>query len=379
LSSSREVSSWKPLLSFVVGGAVPLGVVATYFASEGLLGSFLYSGLIRPLTGYLPTSAIPFAPMLAWWQLGQIQGAAAATYFPTDLLQMLQLERLPGQGLYPAYWLAGEILCRAVYSAVPIAYLWLAWRWLAARRGDEADGPDPQLLGFGWMSLAVVASAFPRADFFHVICVFPPVLLLLFALARDRGAMRSPPARGTAPRALAVGVAIALMAFGSLALLHRSQLSHRVQLERADVYVEPSQAWMETLVRVVSRELGPDDPFFVYGHESQLYFLTGRFFPWPFSQLYPGMVGRDGGQTIADMLATNPPRYIFQGIIDWPGLPAIPEYAPVLAEEIGRSYGHDTRFFERHGLPPGVESPPSWIAAALQPRAILLAPQRRAR
>jgi hypothetical protein len=344
-----------------------------YFAANGLLEQMLYSGFIRPLTGYLPTSGIDFGTMLAWWRLGEFQGRAAAPYLPEDYWHMLMQQQLPGRSLYSLYWLAGEIFGRVVYTSLPVSVLWLAVRWRRARRrGLSAPSPQEQkLLLFGFPALAVVATAFPRADSFHIFSVYALVWLLLFALwqPRDRpegGRPAAAPARaGT--RWVAAVVAGLLVVTGLLAHARASYLTKRLQMERADVWIDPAfDSWVEPVVRFVSREVPEGEPFFVYGHEAHFYFLTGRFFPWPFPQLYPGQAGGDGGEEIGELLRVLRPRAIVQGVLNWPGVPVVSDYAPALEASVRANFELDRNFFARE-YPEG-EAPFDWVCSVLRPR-----------
>ncbi len=154
-----------------------------------------------------------------------------------------------------------------------------------------------------------------------------------------------------------------------LALTHRSGLTYRVEIERASVWVDPANGWVGALVDEITRAVAPDEPLFIYGHEADLYFLSGRFFAWPFAQLYPGQAGEDGGRAIARLLEARPPEYIVQGILAWPGLPPLSESVPELEAYIRNHYVHDTRFFERHAVGPGAEPPLDWVISVLRRRA----------
>lgn len=355
----RHAGEWLP---FAAGLAVPVGAMSGAFAALGLLGPMLHSGLIRPFTGYLPVSGLSFAPMLAWWELGSLRDMDAAPYFVLDYFRMLMQGRLPGESMESFWWMAGEVFSRAVYTAVPVALLWALMRWVSDRGRPLAPRAE-SLLRYVPLALAGVLSAFPRADFFHVISVFPLVALLLLALGEPRtgGRVRPPWIEGAA-------VAILLVACTVLAVAHRNQLVYRMTLERADVWVEPSQAWVEPLVDAVTREVGPEERLFVYGHESHFYFLTGRFYPWPFSQLYPGQAGADGGRRLARLLVAKPPALVIRGIQDWPGQPGIGRYAPVLAARVAAGFRTDPEFFERHSVPGGGQAPPDWVVEVLRPR-----------
>lgn len=347
---------------FATAAAVPVVVMSVFFAAHGVFGQMIASGLLRPLTGYLPTSGIAFAPMLAWWELGSLHGMSAAPYLPLDYFRMAMEGRLPGGSLASFWWLAGEVGSRAVYTSVPVAFAWAAWRaW--SGRGAPRPPRERALLAFALLALAGVASAFPRADFFHVISVFPLVLLLLFALVQPEAS-----ARGRRPWLEAIAVGSALLACAGLAVIHRSQLTHRIEVPRASVWVDPSEAWVQPLVEVVSAEISEGERLFVYGHESHFYFLTGRFYPWPFSQLYPGQAGGDGGRALARLLAEQPPRLVIQGVQKWPGVPAIPSYAPAVPRAIAAHFRRDADFFLQHP-PDGGDPPLDWVVSVLRPRA----------
>jgi hypothetical protein len=227
---------------------------------------------------------------------------------------------------------------------------------LAWRRGATSPASD-RLLGFGLCAVAIWLSAFPRADFFHVISVSAPLLLLGVGLV-------SPPGRPLRHPVLAVSAVCVFLALaGTVAAMQRSLLTHRLELERADVRVVAANAWMGAVVAAVEREVPEQAPFFVYGHDAQLYFLTGRFFDWPFVQLYPGQVGEGGGAEIVALLERDPPPVIVQGRQYWPGMPRPQEYAPRLERWIRRHYVRDPGLFVRHPLPPGAPEPLStWVS-----------------
>jgi hypothetical protein len=332
------------LACFALGAALPVGAMALHFASHGLLGTMLHGGFVRPLTGYLPTSGLSFARMLAWWQLGSLRGADALPYLPVDYWELLMRGHLPA-ATEPWLWLGGELAVRLLYASVPLAF---AWALLRAPRRRGAAPPRERLPAFALLALAVFASALPRADFVHVISVYPPVLLLLLALRR---------ASPRSWRMEAVAVALGLAVCGLLAVHHRSHLSYRMVLERATVEVDPSAGWLEALVETIERELDPGEPLFVLGHEAHLYFLTARFSPWPFSQLYPGQVGGDGGRALAALLEQDPPPLVVQGILHWPGVPDLLGSAPALLRWVRAHYEEDRSFFERH--PPAAGPPPN--------------------
>jgi len=355
--------------AFGVGAALPMLAMGSYFAFEGLLGALLHSGFVRPFTGYLPTSGLPFHVPLLWWRTGRVDPDALATYAPLEIWSMLTRMQLPGEALYPLYWIVLELAVRAVYTSIPVAFAWAAWRrFRAGPRGKgkgegkgkgkgKGEARASRVALLAWLALAFVASAFPRADWFHVVSIYPVVLLLVVALL--------PPG----PRWQRVGaVAVAAWLAGALGLaaIHRSTLDHRLEMARASVDVDPQDAWVAPLVEVVAREIPPGEPLFVYGVEAHFYFLSGRFFPWPFSQLYPGMEGADEGAELARRVLGERPAIVIRGVLHWPGLFSSDRVAPKLGAAMRRHYAPDEAFFERHGggLPP----PLRWVVEVWRPR-----------
>ncbi len=347
----------RALGAFAVGVAIGFAPALLYFGSHGLLSQMLYSGLVRPFTGYLPTSSVSFWEPLEWWRLGQLQGLGAMQYSVEPYWQLLMREVLPAKSLYPAFWTAGEIFVRAIYTSVPVAFLAALGLWVRARKSGRR-GEHERLFAFAVLALAITGSAFPRADFTHVVGIYPPVLLLAFAIwARI--------ARGGFARSIELAAVLSfLAALGALSLVHHSHLSRRMTLERADLFVYPD-SYVESVVRFVSEETQEGDPLFVYGNDAHYYFLTGRFFGWPFSQLYPGQAGGDRGRRLAGVLHRKRPEYVIRGILSWPGLPSIPAYAPFVERYIRRHYGPDRRVFERYPVPE-VGRPPGWVIAVLR-------------
>jgi hypothetical protein len=124
---------------------------------------------------------------------------------------------------------------------------------------------------------------------------------------------------------------------------------------------------VESIVRYVDEKLGPDEQLFVYGHEAYYYFLTGRYHPWPFVQIYPGQVGGDRGVQLARTLAQRPPELIVRGLMEWPGVPAISGYAKALSSFVAGNYAREPSFFVRYPPPAGVV-PPDWAVSVLRRR-----------
>jgi hypothetical protein len=341
-------------LSAYLGGlALPVLPTLAYFASEGVLGRMLHSGFIRPLTTYLPTSGVSFTLPLRWWQLGALgplDPLKALAYIPEPYWQLLRTDRLPGEALQPVYWLLGELFARALYTSIPLAFVAAGMLWLRSLRRDP-PAPERRLLVFSALAFAVFLSAFPRADFPHVISVFPLVLVLIFSLGGRLVARFAWPAlRRTLRSAETMTVTLVILTTLLLAAWQHSFRTHRIHLDRANLRVTPEHAYAESVVRYVSDEVAPDESIFVFVHEAHYYFLTDRYSPWPFAQLYPGMAGGDGGRALAALLEREPPRLVVRGQGRTPGLPTLHEYAPAVPAWVHRNFVPDITAFVRYPL-----------------------------
>ena len=341
---------WRAFGAFTLGVGLPVAAMALYFGAQGLLGQMLYSGLIRPFSGYLPTSGISFAEPLRWWALGGMRDMPAFPYFVSPYWVMLTRGELPD---WDALWLVGEIFTRVFYTAVPVVFGLAALRgWRERRSGGEGAARRVELALF---ALAAILSAFPRADLFHIASVSPLLLLTLFGLAP---AAASAVRRGIEVGAVAVATALSL----GFLVHYDAQLGYRMTLDRAALWISPKAAWIESIVDYLQDELEPHEKLFVYGNEAYYYFFAARYDDWPFCQLYPGQAGGDGGRALADELSLDPPAAVVRGVVDWPGLPSLANHTPILARRLRAGYVRDDEVFARYPPAAGNAPPPSFVA-----------------
>ena len=351
----RELIS--ELLVFGVTSLLPLGVMAAYFSSKGLLWTMLESGLLAPFIGYVGTSSIPFSVPLEWWKFGELAGFAGVQYQPEPIWQLLSLERIPGASWYPSYWIALEVFVRSLYSSVPLAFVGAA---VVAWRPADRSALRPFTV-VAALALVTLASAFPRADYGHIISIYPLVTLILFALLARARAWEA-----LVWRSQVGAVGVLLLLCGGLTLQNHSYLTHRTDLERARVWVAP-ESWVESVVNEVNAVLEEGDPLFVYGQEAEYYFLTGHLFPWRFAQLYPGQAGGDEGKTLLKLFRREAPQLVIRGMMGWPGLPPLPYYAQKLDRHLSQKFSMEPGVFERYPLAEGNEPPPWWALSILRP------------
>lgn len=345
------------LLVFGAASLLPFAIMAAYFSSQGLLWKMIESGLLGPFTDYVGTSSVPFILPLEWWNLGDLTGHPGVQYQPEPIWQLLSRERVPGPSLYPTYWILAEIFLRSLYTTIPLAFMGLIIVWMRSR--DRAT--DRRLTVVGALAFGTLCSAFPRADYGHIISIYPIVALVLFALFS-----RASRFHAVVWRTQVAAVAALLVTCMSLTLLNHSYLTHRVELERASVWVAP-QSWVESIVKHVNAELEESDALFVYGQEAEFYFLTGHLFPWRFSQLYPGQTGGDEGKSLLEVLQREDPPLVIRGMMGWPGLPSLPDYVQRLDQYLSQAFRVEPDVFERYPLPEGNEAPPWWVLSIMQP------------
>jgi hypothetical protein len=353
---------------FAAGLAATLLPIAGYFAWHGVLAQMATSGLMRPFTAYLPTSGVAFATPLAWWQLGELRGMDAFPYSVGPYWSMLVRDELPGPGWYSVYWVAGEIFSRCLYTSVPLVFAGALWRWARALRERRVSEGERRRFAFALLAFAVVLSAFPRADFYHVIGVYPVVLLVWFGLGGSGESADTPATRrGRGIWRAGLAVALLLAVTGALTVVHVASGIHEVELERARLRLSPAETFVEPVVRYLQDEVAEGEALFVYGHEAYYYFLAGRFSPWPFSQLYPGQAGGDAGRALSELLEREPPKRIVSGMLSWPGMPPLPGYTSLLVEHLQDRFEVAPDVFRRYP-PPGGRVPPGWTVTVLQPR-----------
>ena len=364
---NREDGSENPLplrqlLYLGVGFSLAAAPMILYFAAKGLLPQMIYSGLIRPFTDYADTSGISFAKPLRWWEFGSLQGAKQFFYYPVSYWTVMRKGLLPGgEGAYGAYWVAGEVFVRWIYTSLPVAFSAAAVLCVRGRKQFQ-QSETRRFAAFALLCGAITASAFPRADFTHLMGVYPMILLLIFACVGRLTGMEAAGLRARYLRACeAVGVAILALLFLGLGMARHAGMTTHIDLPKADLYVFPEDSYRASVVRFLIDELPEDAPLFIYGHEAHYYFLSGHYFSWPFLQLYPGQAGGDEGRSLTAMLQLDPPPFVIQGFLNFPGVPNLTTYTPVLHEFLKAGYEVDDRAFQRYATVSGKPPNRYWL------------------
>lgn len=332
----------RPLWLYAAGGAVGLATPFFYFAAHGLGTAMVVNGLVRPFVGYLPLSGLPYSKMLNLCEFGKLDPAALFPYFPGMSWFLLHFHFTADQVWPRVPSEVVEAVVRTIYVLIPLAFAVAAallGHDLHMRR--QRTVATAKALAFCLLTGATLLSAFPRADYPHLINVAPTWLAAIFLAAdlfmRREGA--GPWRRRLVSGAMALGLTVAVIGgVLMLMLMHRACSSPIWLPHMGRRWVVPRQEQLVTIVNFVRSHTKPGDPLFVLGHEAYFYFLCDRYSPWPFAQPFPGQTGAVSGRELADLIERHRVRYIIKGNTALPGLPPIAAYAPLLIRYIERHY-----------------------------------------
>lgn len=333
---------YRPVKWYVAGGVVALGVPFIYFAAHGLGWTMIVNALIRPFTGYLPLSGLPYAKMLKLSEFGTLGERTIFSYIPPMTWIMIYLH-YAYTDVWPreaALWAEGS--GRVIFVLIPLAFAagaaLLARDCLIRRRWSVQTGST---LALFLLAAALFVSAFPRADYSHVINVGPAWLMAVF-IAGDllmRGERVARWWRGMVTAVMALGVAAALAGGVLMVVLMYRTCWATIELPRAGrMRVDPWQRQLPVVVDFIRTHTKPGDGLFVLGHEAFYYFVCERYSPWPFAQPFPGQTGPLAGRAVVEAIKTKPMPYVIQGDICLPGLPPILSYAPSLTRYVETHY-----------------------------------------
>ena len=146
-----------------------------------------------------------------------------------------------------------------------------------------------------------------------------------------------------------IAVLLLLASVAELAHRYEDNLTHRLELDRASLRIRARDVWVGAAVRYIEENIPPGDPLFVYGNEAYFYYLSDRFFPWPFVQLYPGMAGGDDGRELAARVLSLRPPLVVKGALAWEGVPDLTGYTPILNKALRSHYQRTNRWLGPKG------------------------------
>jgi hypothetical protein len=251
-------------------------------------------------------------------------------HFPSPLFDLLTDGRLDGSNW--ALFLALEHGVKAAYYA-PVALFALALVWLARElRSRDLRVAWSQRFAVLLFAMASWASMLYRADWTHLLNVYPALILLAGVLGGGASA-GSRPARG----ALLAGAALWLAAGAAMTAVVLG--TYRVPLEtpRGRVRARPTEIAEVKSVLAFLRARPRDETFLFLRADPLYYFLADRRIPAPFDLVVPGyLTPEDDARLAAGLGAVDRVLY------DPSRIPTmttpITEYAPRTSEALARGF-----------------------------------------
>ena len=310
VSSRREIARRfaRSALFTAAGGALVLLPLVAWLAHQGALGAAFDSLVLRPFHGFVDAHSIRYLRFGDLWRRTQIWDVAGLVYLAVPVASTGLKFTWPA----PALFLV-EILHVALYWVPAFAFAGLGVHGLRRLR----HGPSPAeraLLATTVFAAAFFLGVFPRADFNHLINVYPPVLAMLAAAAAvhfGQGRWRT----GT-PRRIAAGLAaFTFLCFAGVAAVWMNDLRkiYWIPLDapRAGVLVEPLTAEMINheveLLRSMTEE---NEPVFALPGISMIPFLAERPMPTRYYNYYSVHIGHDSGLEAAREIERSGARVI---------------------------------------------------------------------
>jgi hypothetical protein len=305
--------------ALAAGGALVVGSTLAVYALRGTLGDLVERAVLGSL--YLTQPYFVPLPGFDLWALRSFELAPKVfAHFPSPLFDLMTDGRIDGSS-WPLF-LVLEHLVKAAYY-VPVALFVLAALGLA--RGLRSGDPHAvwsQRLAILLLAVASYASMLYRADWTHLMNVYPALILLAAVLAPGLAA------RSRATRAVLL-TCVALWFAAGAAMTAVVLSTYRVPLEtpRGRVRARPTEI---AEVRSVLAFLGAQprgEPLLFLRADPLYYFLADRRIPGPFDLVVPGYLTPEDDADLAARLGA------VEGILYDPSrIPTmatpITEYAP---------------------------------------------------
>jgi hypothetical protein len=300
--------------AFWLGFAVVAGAMAAYMMANNALGPMIdhFTSFVGeygdqraiglPPVRLLAPSLVGIVAALAG---GLLVVRAAPRLFTPYAMAVLAVYSaaliVPGR----AYVLKDSATALAAY--LPAALFLIAGAMMLHRPGRITGGDAGRrewweqngvMLIVALFALGTYLEVYPRADYYHLVRVLPPVFLLLLLIMTRAfptlvalvGPRLASPARAAA---VALAVPLVLLMLVGLHNTWRPQFDSRLRfvdrsplsIERAQgIYVPPRQAeFIEAMVGVIQANSSPDDYIFSFAQRGTgFYFLAGRRNPTRF-------------------------------------------------------------------------------------------------
>jgi hypothetical protein len=378
----RGDGNWRPVagrfaraaLLTALGGALVVVPLVAWLAHQGALTAAFDSLVLRPFHGFADAHSIRFVRFGDLWRRTQIWDVGGLIYMAVPVTST---------GLKFAWGRSAvtlvEVLHVALYWAPAFAFAGLGVQGLRRLRCDPSAA-ERALLATTVFAAAFFLGVFPRADFNHLINVYPPVLAMLAAAAAvhfGQGRWRMWPGR----RAAAAFAAFSWLCFAGVAAVWMNDLRkiYWIPLEapRAGVLVEPLVA--ESLnheIGLLRSMTAEGEPVFALPGRSMIPFLAERPMPTRYYNYYSVHIGHDDGREAAREIEHSGARVL---LADYNNFFSDPEgllsYGKDLAAYINRTFrpvltlaNHSLMILKRREVP--LEDVPArglWFSCEVRP------------
>lgn len=332
--SSRLERALQVFPIVAAGVGVALLPILAYFVYHGAVGDLLVALLVYPFERFLGNHSIPYIPVETFWDSGVLHGRSRWIYSPMAMSGMAHMFteaaelRRAEQLLTLIYWFPPLLIGSGVL---------LSFRELFSK--GKLDGP---LLAITLCSSCYFLGVFPRADFNHLINVYPPIVVLGAVVThRVFGALQG--IRILLFPAAAV-VALVFSAYGQLSLHWYQGLVENLDTEvgtsRGGVFVDALSAGMINYEVDKIRELTKEgEPVLTLPGLSMINFLADRPMPSRYYNLYAVHIAHDRGAEVVSASEAAGVRYAITEANDFfSDEKGLRDYAPELVWYIRRNF-----------------------------------------
>jgi hypothetical protein len=274
---------------------VPIVLAAAAYAAQGALGALVTQTILRgPAVAALYRIPLPVA--VVWSADRGVFMAASFPYFPPTLFHLGWQERWD-IARFPVN-VAIELAIKAAYFIPLIAIAWCVVAACRSFRGSSGRVGWSRLVLVGTFALASYASMLYRADWIHLMNVYPPLLLACVV------ALQGPPSQPRWRARLGGSLLVLWVALGMLLTVLIFALNrYPVDTARGRILMPRYEADDTTRVLDYVARVPRSDHLAFMRHEPLYYFLTDREIPLQVDLVLPGYVGPGDDERMATDLA----------------------------------------------------------------------------
>lgn len=291
-----------------LGASLVLVPLLAWLAHQGALVAAFDSLVLRPFRGFADAHSIRFLEFGDLWRRSQVWTIGGLIYMAVPVTSTELRFAWDPRSVHLV-----EILHVALYWSPVFAFAGLGLQGMRRLRRNPSAA-ERSLLATTVFAAAFFLGVFPRADFNHLINVYPPVLAMLAAAAAvhfGQGRWRS----GVLRRLAAVLAACSFLCFAGLAAIWMNDLRkiYWIPLDapRAGVLVEPLTAeQLNHEIALLRSMTAEGEPVFALPGLSMLPFLAERPMPTRYYNYYSVHIGHDQGLEAAREIERSGARVI---------------------------------------------------------------------